>query len=268
MNQIQIKLLEILKEFIRVCDLLDINYCVFCGTLLGTVRHQGFIPWDDDVDVAMPRKDYDIFIEKGQQILASKYFIQCHDTEKEYFYPFAKLRDSSTTAIEHATKNLNINQGMWIDIFPLDGVPSDFKIRRRLNRKREFLERSYLRERHKYGTFKNTLANLFVITLMPSKRVAFSLNKRLTKKYLYDDCDDLWFNWNLMTKIPLKKEWFRSYIKMRYEDIYVNVPIEYEKCLESNFGNWKLLPPIEKRVSIHTMEILDTENSYTNYLKN
>ena len=92
--------LEILKEFIGVCANLNLRYFLAGGSVLGTIRHNGFIPWDDDIDVIMPRKDYEIFLEKGQSLMQKQFFIQTYKTEPDYVMGFAKIRNSNTTFIE------------------------------------------------------------------------------------------------------------------------------------------------------------------------
>jgi len=115
--------LDIFKAFLKVCKENDLRYFLAGGTLLGAVRHKGFIPWDDDMDVLMPRKDYDRFLEIGQSLLPPEYFLQTRQTDREYPCNFAKIRDSRTTFVEKSLKDRVINHGVYIDIFPLDYFP-------------------------------------------------------------------------------------------------------------------------------------------------
>ena len=121
MNELQKCQLEILKEFIRICKDNNLQYYLVGGTCLGAVRHKGFIPWDDDIDVAMPRDDYDKFITLQDQ-MKKPYFIQTYKSDKNYIYNFAKVRDSSTTFVENFFACSQMNHGVWIDVFPLDGM--------------------------------------------------------------------------------------------------------------------------------------------------
>ena len=114
---------EILKEFVAACDELGLRYYLLGGTLLGAIRHQGFIPWDDDIDVGMPRQDYEIFLEKGQELLSKNLFIQHLRSEENYLLPFAKIRNSDTAFIQDSVKKRSMNHGIFIDVFPLDGYP-------------------------------------------------------------------------------------------------------------------------------------------------
>ena len=96
MNQIQQHQLNMAKEVDRICKKYNLRYSIAGGTLLGAIRHQGFIPWDDDLDISMPREDYDKFIKIAQQELGKKYFLQTWDTDKNFVFPFAKIRENNT----------------------------------------------------------------------------------------------------------------------------------------------------------------------------
>ena len=115
--------LQLLDAFVSACEQLNIDYYILAGTLIGAVRHKGFIPWDDDIDIGMFRKDYDIFLEEGQKLLPKDVFLQTFITDKEYPTYFAKLRKSNTTFIEKSVSKLKMNHGVYLDIFPLDYFP-------------------------------------------------------------------------------------------------------------------------------------------------
>ena len=124
--------IDLFKAFIEVCQKLQLKYYLLGGTLLGAVRHKGFIPWDDDIDVGMPRKDYEIFIQKAQDLLPEHYFVQTLYSEPTIPYNFCKIRNSNTTFVEYSIKKLNINHGVYIDVFPLDGYPNDKKEQKKI----------------------------------------------------------------------------------------------------------------------------------------
>jgi len=100
---------------------MNLTYYISYGTLLGAIRHKGFIPWDDDIDVCMPRGDYDRFIKEGSEYLPENYFIQTMESDPKYALNFAKLRDSNTALFEKHVLDVDINHGVFIDIFPVDG---------------------------------------------------------------------------------------------------------------------------------------------------
>ncbi len=123
LRQLQLCELEILDEFVRLCEKHGLRYYLVGGTLLGAVRHHGFIPWDDDIDVAMPRADYDRFGEVCRTELDLKFFYQCPETDPYYFLSYNKLRKNGTEVYEERFKDAKFHQGVFIDIFPLDGCP-------------------------------------------------------------------------------------------------------------------------------------------------
>ena len=123
LRDLQLQELQILLEFQRVCQLLGLRYYLTAGTLLGAVRHRGFIPWDDDVDVAMPRADYDRLFREGPALLGPEYLLQDYRTEPNFPYYFGKLRLRGTRAEEPVLRAINMDQGIYIDLFPLDLCP-------------------------------------------------------------------------------------------------------------------------------------------------
>ena len=123
------KELDILEKIIKICEENDIKYSLCGGSLLGAIRHKGFIPWDDDIDVCMKREDYSKFLTIAEKELSYPYFVQYSKTEKMYTRGHAQIRNSETTAILKVEttsygKN-NYNKGIFVDIFPLDNVPDN-----------------------------------------------------------------------------------------------------------------------------------------------
>jgi len=113
--------LELLDEFKNFCDNHNLRFYLFGGTLLGAIRHNGFIPWDDDIDVCMPREDYNLFLKLYKE--SDRYFLQTTKTDNHYFYHFAKLMKKNTIYNEYFTQNLKAQKGIFIDIFPINGYP-------------------------------------------------------------------------------------------------------------------------------------------------
>lgn len=128
LQQVEFKILQAVDA---VCRQLHINYYLICGSALGAVKYSGFIPWDDDLDIGLLRPDYEIFVEKAQELLPNSYFLQNYRTDPAFPQIFSKVRDSNTTYIEKSAAKLSINHGVYIDVFPLDGYPkTPFEIRR------------------------------------------------------------------------------------------------------------------------------------------
>lgn len=131
LKAIQALELDALKELIRVCDILDVDYFLMDGAALGAVRHGGFIPWDDDIDVGMVRSDYMRFVEEAPRLLDSKYYLQTPYGEVKSPYLYSKLRINGTRFVEYCNRKLKTHQGVYIDICPFDEVPDDERLNKR-----------------------------------------------------------------------------------------------------------------------------------------
>lgn len=120
LNKLHDKMLIIYQEIARICDKYNLTYFVVGGTLLGAVVHKGYIPWDDDLDIAMPREDYDLFINKYANELDSRFYLHHTTTDSNYWLPFAKVRLNNTVFLEEKRKNVKAHAGIYVDIFPFD----------------------------------------------------------------------------------------------------------------------------------------------------
>lgn len=130
-NKIKKVLLELLCKFDDFCKKNDLTYYLFAGTLLGAVRHKGFIPWDDDIDVVMPLEDYHRLINMDPKCVSDDTFVQSYKSDPEFIQSFMKLRKDGTIFKEFLTQHWNIHHGIYIDIFPMDGIPDDPKEERK-----------------------------------------------------------------------------------------------------------------------------------------
>ena len=275
LRDLQLAELEILKEFIRICKELNLKYFLDSGTLLGCIRHGGFIPWDDDIDVNMPREDYEMFLEKGQALLKDKYFLQNYKTDKEFTQPFAKIRNSETTFIESPVKNLNINHGIYIDIFPYDGYKPEKKIRNFINSKKYTMYNIQISK--KYAIQKKeenikTKVLYFISNLFYGRRTTTKLlnkKEKIAKKHKYEEneyvCTYCYPGTPPERNYMLKEYFGNGTIKM-FEGIEVTVPENYDAFLKRLYGDYMKLPPEEKRVSHHYNEVIDLERSYNEYI--
>lgn len=122
LRELQLLQLEIAKELKRICDENDIDYFMIGGTLLGAVRHKGFIPWDDDMDFGMTVENYNKFIEIAPHKLDKRFFLQTEESDRNYHNIFAKIRMNNTHMIEKVTDKQIIHNGIFIDVFPYDSV--------------------------------------------------------------------------------------------------------------------------------------------------
>ena len=269
LRKLQMKELEILHEFDRVCKQLDLNYFLFYGTLLGAVRHQGFIPWDDDIDVIMTRNEYELFIKHGPSLIGDKYFIQNMKSESNFNYVITKIRDSETTFLEEFHQDDEINHGVWIDVFILDNIPrfvnswctgifvslvSQLPL---LQQKPLFPER--------YPTFSKTVQGLFSsLPIIPSSM------REITSKLLSITTNDksdflLCSHTSIHPYLIFERHLFEELIMMRFEDDYFPVPKQYDRILSILYGDYMKLPEESMRCPQHKNVLIDLNNSYKKY---
>ena len=252
--------LEILVAFSDFCDRNQLNYSLAYGTLLGAARHKGFIPWDDDIDVVMPRPDYQKFIELAKAELFSQKFKVISTDTTGYLPTFAKVVDP--TAIVKSGRNArSYEENVWIDVFPIDGIPSNPNKVRLLYLRSKVLTTlcvaSKLNWRYKSTPlmqiaifFSSPLAKLFPIEKWASRQL-FKLSTRLP----YADSDTVGLiGWGGGPQEAMSREWLEDRIDLQFENHSFKAPREYPKILSQMYGrNYMELPPIEMRVT-HQLE--------------
>ena len=249
--------LMILKDLISFCEDNDLTYFMYAGSLLGTIRHGGFIPWDDDLDVVMLRDDF----EKFKKLYSSneKYELLTIESEEDYCYLFAKLSLKNTRFEEKWASNLDFTIGFNIDIFVLDDV-SNNKFKRFFQIKKAFLyNRLLVTSRIRLDDLpfiskfiSHSMYNLLnILNITPTKLNRRCLNfldgcADANSKYVFD------FSANA-NEYPLiyDKNDFKEIEKVKFEDIYVNVPKNYDKILTELYGDYMELPPEEERYNHH-----------------
>ena len=256
----QFIMLDILKVVHDICEKNNFRYWLSSGTLLGCVRHNGFIPWDDDLDIAMPRKDYEKFLEIAQGLLPEDLFLQTKLTDKAYSLNFAKIRKLGTKLVEVGEKeNEDYFQGIFIDIFPCDNYPSKWFVKWM----RWSVSFRNKRKNYKKGSLKRILFTMYsnVLMIIP---VSISVKARRYfennwRNYFYDRDDYPYLSYGIdcatisMTKVedtfPLKKE-------LPFEGEYFYIPKEYKRWLELEFGqDYMTLPPVYQR-KVHARKII------------
>lgn len=277
MNELQKTQLEILTSFIKVCDDNNLTYYLIGGTALGAIRHKGFIPWDDDTDVAMPRKDYDKLMKMQNQFPAH-YFIQTYETDSHYIYNFAKIRDSRTTYIEHNFKQHRINHGVWIDVFPLDGVSKKVKPSKNFRYRMYYVWWNVfmtflpglLRKPKKGTIWKDIVFNIvgglfyiFNIAHLRNRWVDF-----LLRRHKYEDCVLIAnCTGNIPKRAAMPKAFFGEGVKVSFENIKAVVPTDYDGYLKWVYGDYMKFPPEDKRVGHHYHSGYSLTQGYKDYMK-
>lgn len=267
-NPIQQKLLSMLSWFHDFCVENNIVYYAAGGTVLGAARHNGFIPWDDDIDVVVPREDYNRLIKLLQNRKIEHFFLESpYDGNPDFLYSYAKLYDTSTTLVEKT--KYYCKRGIYIDVFPLDDLDDDFekaitKLRRVDSKNMLLMVRTCAirKERSWYKNLSIIFAGLIPKWVIDNKELSIKLDKMAQvigkKNSIYVA--------NLMgtyrEKEIVKREWFGTPTLHQFENIQIYVPEKYEEYLESIYGKWNVLPPEDKRKTNHDFVELELELPY------
>lgn len=256
--------LMILKEFIDICEGNNLTYYMYAGSLLGTIRHQGFIPWDDDLDVIMFRDDFDKFKEIFMNNSHDKIKLLSIETEEDYFHLLAKLMLKDTLFEENWVSQVDFNIGINIDIFVLDDL-SNNDLKRNYQLKKAFLYNKLLiMSRIKlddlpFVTKLITHSGYYILNLLGIKPKW--INKRclnFLRKYQDENAEFVFDISATAEEYPqiFNKNKFKKIKKAKFEDIEVNVPSNYDEILRSLYGDYMQLPPEEDRYN-HITENLD-----------
>ena len=266
LDAIHEKGIELMRLFVSVCEKKGYKYWLIGGTLLGAVRHKGYIPWDDDIDICMPRSDYEKFAEEAQKELPDWCFVQTVDTDPEYLLNIMKLRNNNTTYVETKLSHTNINHGMYIDIFPIDNYYESGIKRKIFKTKRQIFD-SYIRSLYfGYQETKKSKIAKTILKLMYSEtsdviKARDRLFSNVKKTGVICNYSGAWGE-----KEVFPEEWFSETVKMQFEGIDVNVPAEYDKILTKMYGDYMQLPPEDKRKPHHELSAFDLDKPYTEYI--
>ncbi len=259
--------LEILLEVDRICKKHNIKYFLVSGTLLGAIRHKGFIPWDDDIDICMPIKDYRRFCKISSKELDDKYFLQNFKTDKTSIW-FSKVRKNNTTAIETKHENKLHHQGVWIDIFPLIGVKNNKRQIKALNQKAKFAKKILAK---KIGLMEDTGNKMLYI--IANKLIPLSVCRKITElifkqifrdnsKYTY--CYYLWASPTITARFT--SDIFEEVSMVEFEKKLFPAPRKWHEYLTCVYGDYMTPPPPEKRNGgCHTLSIVDVNKDYSHY---
>ena len=267
------KLLEVFKNTTDFLTKHNLKWWVAYGTALGTIRHHGMIPWDDDIDIFMPYEDYCRLLSMTHEFDGLSLELY-RPFEGDYYLPYAKIGDRFSTISE--LERFSFVGGVWVDVFPLyqtDATPDEYKeyVRRYgyfLNRyqggKMHFTFSDlvfYIKGFH-LRTFKLWLKNLTIHKLIQGKNA--KQFKQFVKSIHNSDGHFYMFPntyMHSMTYFPI--EWFRETCEMDFEDFKVKMPIDYDKILKRLYGDYMTPPPPEKRNSTHSFYFVDLHRRYS-----
>lgn len=259
-------LVEILDYVVEICEKNGLTYFLVGGTALGAYRHKGFIPWDDDLDIAMPRQDYNNLIDILRSDNNKTYLLQDEFNEDNYFLPFIKIRKKNTLFLEAIAKGLYNNNGIYIDIFPIDYVDNyksvGFKISLTMIRVIGYVLRFrtcqelYKEKESKPKFFLSKLLSLF-FSRISNKRLLEIQRKKI---YSFKGNSNRFFI-NFASVYSWKKEVFNygDYLPVKeimFEGKKYKCPSNIEKYLSQVYGNFMELPPEDKRHSHEPLKLV------------
>ncbi|MBQ4569943.1 MAG: LicD family protein [Ruminococcus sp.] len=261
LRKLQLTELEILRELDRVCRKHNLRYYVVGGTLIGAVRHKGFIPWDDDIDVSMPRKDFDKLCRIAKEEFADDFFLQTRKTDKNCYFYYAKLRKNGTYFGEDKFEHTTLHKGIFMDIFPLDYIPDNKALQKIFFRGFSCLT-GFICSKEKTTEFLYKNMSLpFIVTfrflqcilpkclLLGMRNLIGKLSNALSRKQLLASLSG--FHGYPGEIAPEK--WWGEGCDIEFEGLTVRAPSEYHTLLTHMFGDYMQLPPPEERVN-HSVE--------------
>lgn len=260
--------LDLLLKFDSVCKKYDLTYYLFWGSLLGAIRHNGFVPWDDDTDIVMPRKDYEKLLTLGNEF-TGQYFLQTPYTDKGYFYAHAKLRNSNTTAWDRPFAYQGTNFGVFLDILPMDNVKSDDyeQTFERINKL--ILDNStYMKLSNPEPAEKDLERIRNYDGRDPFER--YEEIQSLSKKYIDENTELI--SILACTTYGVRRDCFSvsdfaKPVYVDFEGLRFPVPSQYERILSVSYGDWEQMPPIERRGGWHGNLIFDCDLPYKKFIE-
>lgn len=257
--------LMIAEEIKRICEANNIKYFIIAGTLLGAVRHGGFIPWDDDMDIGMLREDYERFLEVCRFDLGDKFFLQTTETDSCYGLNFAKILLNDTILVERVTSKNSCRKGIYVDVFPFDNVPKDENVASAHSKKIYYLRRLLLAKQNYNVCEKGNIVKKAVYFALKVISAFYShdglchrLNNEITR-YNTENTEKIV---NVGGAYGYKKEtllrkWTDNIVDLDFEGTKFSAPLDYKEYLEYFYGDYMTPPPEDKRYNRHSLVELD-----------
>lgn len=256
--------LEILDIVHKVCVENQLKYSLAYGTLIGAVRHQGFIPWDDDIDICMPREDYEKFLEIWPKYKFEDYILQNIETDEDFTQNFTKIRKNHTTFLQPKEEQYKYHKGFFVDIFPGDRVP-DSKLKRQFQFFNIAVNLLYSRK-FKSGSSSKTISivenTLFLFPKSFQKKYR-KVAENILKKYNFNSELQYVFASTInAARTYYPNDIFENRILTDFEGKRFYIFKDYDTCLKIQYGDYMQLPPENERVWTHTPQMIDFHRNY------
>lgn len=253
LKQLQIEILNVVHNY---CIENQLTYSIAYGTLLGAIRHKGYIPWDDDIDIMLTRKNYEYFVNNFRH---PYYRVVDNKFSKDYWLPFAKVVDTRTVIDE--LSNMPFKLGVNIDVFPVDNYPDSIKESKKLFNKKKIFNYLHKIKIIKISKNRSLFKNLILATLQVISypiRMNVIVNRMIEISKSYETVPTYWrgviapSGTILRERVP--SEWFDNTEDVEFEGNSYRAVSEYDAFLKATYGNWRELPPIEKQVTHHAFK--------------
>lgn len=273
LRKLQLKELDTLVYFKEFCERNDLKFFMCGGGCIGALRNKGFIPWDDDIDILMPRDDYERLYKLWKNDEHERFKLLKTDDNIFTGNLFITIVDVETTCVKANQAHLNIPFGIMMDVFPLDGCPSG-RLKRKMQKINAMIYSLFMAQivPEKHGGFM-AFGSRVLLSIFKSpktrEKIWRNAERRMTKykisecEYITELCEGVY---SMQNEYP--KDLFASAVYKEFEGIMVPVPVGYDKYLTMAFGDYMKLPPEEERKPHHDILILDAEKSYKEVLKN
>lgn len=266
-RNLQLCILDMMKDIDKICKKHKIKYYLAYGSCIGAVRHKGFIPWDDDFDIMIKYDQYEEFLKYCKEELnAEKYFVQTLDTDKNYYLSFAKIRNIQTTMINKSAKEVDMVNGVYIDIFPIVGYPNS-----KYKQKIFEINRAFVLSANRNVINNKCLSFLFrlILKLVGKKNIIKYCTKECIK-YNCNECDKIisvfdgdGVDINITTNEILGNPKY-----VQFEDMKLPVPEKTDEYLTHIYGDYMKMPSVgDRNYKTHELYILDLNHSYEEYKK-
>lgn len=260
--------LDLLSELISVCEKYYLRYYLIFGSLLGAIRHKGYIPWDDDLDVTMPREDYEVLLKHADEFKVP-YFLQTPGNDHRFYYAHAKLRNSNTSAIDYPFLYAGFNMGIFIDIVPMDNFDKENDGIKRFDQIKDLIVQNstYMRMTHPNLNERDRQRVESYNGGDPLN--TYHLIEKLARE---DEGKDTEFVSMLVAPLygykrnVFLKEDFDQSMKIVFNGLKVNIPIGYDRILKVIYGDYMTLPSVEQR-GAHYNVLFDSNKPYSYYVE-